>query len=298
VPDPARVAAALAMTTRGLRLAPHDADLQFTHAMLLLDAERAGDPARANELLALFGKLEASVRINIAVRMAKAGHARFGDAIERVLAEALPARIFAASSTPVGSGAQGAQGAQRAQGGQIESFGDVAQELITELAEAILAHAPAQLGALVPLLPDDAILLSELAGKSLDGGQREAAIALYDRVVALAIPDDGDERGNYLRALNNACVQAHAAGLFDVAVRIADRAQPMAAENPHIYHAAACAYVAVGDHTRALDQVKLAIEHSYEHIAKIEIDPDLGALLEQPELQALFRDWHARREGN
>ena len=274
------------MTARGLRLAPHDADLQFTHAMLLLDAERAGDPSRVTELLALFAKLVPTVRINIAVRMGKAGHARFAEAVERVVTEALPARGFAARSGRAGAGAP------------IASFDDVAQELIAALADAVLTHTPEQLGALVPLLPDDAILLSELAGKALDVGHREAAFALYDRVVALAIPDDSGERTNYLRALNNACVQAHAAGAFEVAVRIADRAQPMAAQNPHIYHAAACAYVAVGDQAKALEQVKLAIEHRYEHVAKIEIDPDLGALLERPELKALFRDWHARREGN
>jgi photosystem II stability/assembly factor-like uncharacterized protein len=286
VPDPVRVAAALAMTARGLQLAPHDPDLQFTHAMLLLDAERAGDPARGSELIALLSKLESSVRINVAVRMAKARHVRFAEAVDRVLAEPLPAHIFEAGSSTIDGGAH------------IVSFGDVAHELLTELGDAILAHTPGQLGKLARLLPDDAILLSELAAKALDASQREAAVALYDRVVALAVPDDGSDRTNYLRALNNACVQAHAAGAFDAAARIADRAQPVAAENPHIFHAAACAYAAAGDPAKAVEQVKLAIEHDYEHIAKIETDHDLGALLERPELQALFRDWHARREGN
>jgi len=285
-PDPARVAAALSMTGRGLRLAPHDPDLQFTHAMLLLDAERAGDRSRVGELLALLVKFEASVRINIAVRMAKAGHARFGDAVERVLAEPIPTRIFATSSVSVGAGAQ------------LASFGDVAHELLGELGDVILERAPEQLGRLVPLLPDDAVLLSELAGKAIDAGHREPAVALYDRVLALRVPDDGNERTNYLRALNNACVQAHAARAFDAAVRIADRAQAVAAENPHIYHAAACAYAAAGDPAKALDQVRLAIAHGYEHVAKIETDQDLGPLLDDPELKALFRDWHARREGN
>ena len=64
------------------------------------------------------------------------------------------------------------------------------------------------------------------------------------------------------------------------------------------YHAAACAYAAVDDYERAFAQVKLAIEQNYDHIAKLEHDADLGPLLDWPELKALFRDWHARREGN
>ena len=286
VPDRARIAAALAMTHRGLGLAPDDGDLQFTHAMLLMDAERAGDPAKANELLASLQAYAPPVRINIAVRMGKAGHARFGEVVELVLGEALPVRIL-------GGGTSSAGGA-----GAIASFGDVAHELFGELGEAILAHAPQHLDKLVPRLPDDAKLLSELAQQAIAAHQRDAALALYDRLVALPIPDDSDERTVYLRALNNACVQAHAAQAFEAAVRIADRAQPAAHDNPHLYHAAACAYAAVHDYAKAFEQVKLAVAHDYEHAAKLETDTDLGPLLEWPELQALFRDWHARREGN
>jgi hypothetical protein len=98
--------------------------------------------------------------------------------------------------------------------------------------------------------------------------------------------------------MNNACVQAHAAKAYDTAVRIADRAQPVAHENPYIYHSAACAYAAVGDYAKAFEQVKLAVEHDYDHLSKVETDTDLGPLLEWPEFKALFRDWRARQEGN
>jgi tetratricopeptide (TPR) repeat protein len=289
-PDPARIAAALAMTERGLRLAPANGDLQFTHAMLLLDAERAGAPAQGNTLLALLPTLAPGVQINIVVRMSKAAHPRFAEAVELVLAEVLPDRIVGRlhgrATSPAGGGAA------------IASFGDIAHEMFEELGEAILARAPHHVAKLVPRLPDDAKLLSELAQRALRAGQRDAALALYDRLLAVPIPDGGDDRTVYLRALNNACVQAHAAGAFDAAVRIADRAQPAAHDNPHLYHAAACAYVAVHDHARAFEQVKLAVAHGYEHLDKLETDTDLGALLEWPELKALFRDWHARREGN
>jgi len=98
--------------------------------------------------------------------------------------------------------------------------------------------------------------------------------------------------------MNNACVQAHAAKAYDTAVRIADRAQPVAHENPFIYHSAACAYAAVGDFKKAFEQVKLAVKTDYPHLAKVEVDSDLGPILDWPEFKELFRDWHARREGN
>ena len=274
-PDPERVTAALAMTSRALRLAPGDSDVQFTHGMLLLDAEDA------DELIAMLPGFVPSVRINIAVRMGKAGHGRFGEVVDLALSEALPERILSSSSS-----------------GAMMSFGDVAHELFGELGDAILEHVPPKLGKLVPLLPDDVNLLSELAYKAASGKQRDAALSLYDRILALPIPDEGEDRTNYLRAINNACVQAHAAKAYEAAARIADRAQPIAHENPYIYHSAACAYAALGDYAKALDQVRLAIEHEYEHVNKVEADHDLGQLLEWPEFKAMFRDWHARQEGN
>ena len=136
------------------------------------------------------------------------------------------------------------------------------------------------------------------AASAMQVGQRSAAATLYDRILAMPLPDRGGERVNYLRAMNNACIAAHAIKEYSTAVRIADRAQPIAYENPYIYHSAACAYAAVGDYAKALQQVRLAIEHGYDHVQKVEVDSDLGALLEWPEFKALFRDWHARQEGN
>jgi len=170
--------------------------------------------------------------------------------------------------------------------------------MFSELGEAILEHAPDRMAKLAPLLPDDVNLMADLAWKAIQSTHREIAISLYDRLLALPIPDDGDERTNYLRAINNACIQAHAAKAYDAAVRIADRAQPVAHENPYIYHSAACAYAAAGDYARAFEQVKLAVAHDYDHLAKVETDTDLGPILEWPEFKALFRDWRARQEGN
>ena len=278
-PDPVRVDQAIAMTSRALRLAPDDSDVQFTHAMLLLDVERL------DELVLVLPAFVPSVRINVAVRMGKRGHAQFGPIVDLALAQALPERILSSSATELG-------------GGAMLSFGDVANELFSELAEAIVEHVPDRLGALVPLLPDDVALIAEIAYRAVVAKLREPAMALYDRILALPIPAEGDERTNYLRAMNNACVQAHASKAYEAASRIADRAQPVAHENPYIYHSAACAYAAIGDYAKALDQVRLAIEHEYDHVEKVEVDNDLGPLLEWPEFKAMFRDWHARQEGN
>src|SRR6185369_9313887 len=92
VADPVRVRAALGMTERALRLAPDDPDVQFTHAMLLIDGDRAGLPAKGPSLLEWLPKFAPSVRINVAVRMGNAGHARFAEAVDAALGEALPER--------------------------------------------------------------------------------------------------------------------------------------------------------------------------------------------------------------
>ncbi len=249
-------ARALAMSRRALRLAPDDTDVQFTHAIMLLDA------GELDELFAVLATLPAAVRANVAIRMSD--HVRFADAVDLAIA----------------------------------GPGEIGEELLEELGETILLHAPERLPRLLPLLPDDIDLLGVLAYKAIRAMQHDHAIALYDRLLTLPIPEAGHERGTYLRALNNACVQAHAAQAYDAAVRIANRAQPVAHENPYIYHAAACAYAAVGDYAKAFDQVKLAVEHDYDHLVKVETDRDLGPLLEWPEFQALFREWHARLEGN
>jgi photosystem II stability/assembly factor-like uncharacterized protein/tetratricopeptide (TPR) repeat protein len=267
-PSGDQVRAALAMTERSLRFAPENEDTQFTHAMLLLDAERAGMPGRLDELLRVLPAYGVANRINIAIRMSSQKHPRFVDAVDAVLVA------------------------------DIESDGDVAEELLCELGEAVVEQAPDKLLKLVPLLPARVNVLSNLGWRAIKAERRDAALALYDRLLEMPIPDDGSERTNYLRAMNNACVQAHAAKAYEEAARIADRAQPYAHENPYIYHSAACAYAAVGAYAKALEQVRLAIEHDYDHLGKVEVDSDLGPLLEWPEFKALFRDWHARQEGN
>jgi hypothetical protein len=260
-PNANQVRAALALTERALRLAPEDDDTLFTHAILLLDADRAGLPGAFDELLASLPRHSPHNRLNITLRI-EGPH--FGDAVDAILDD-LPDD----------------------------------DELLAELADAVLLRAPHLVGRLVAELPSSVNLLSTVAYKAIEAERTDAALALYDRLLELPVPDDDSvERTNYLRAINNACIQAHEVKAHDLAVRIADRAQPYAHENPHIYHSAACAYAAVGNLPGAFEQVKLAVEHDYEHVDKLEVDVDLGPLLEWPAFKALFRDWRARKEGN
>jgi len=149
-------------------------------------------------------------------------------------------------------------------------------------------HAPDRLGealAAVPATPETSDALYQLAYKQ---GQTAAGLAVYQRILEMPMPAEGDERTNYLQCLNNACVVAHVIGDYPTAVEIADRAQPVAAENPYIYHSAACAYAAVADYDRAFEQVELAVRAGYEHLDKVRTDTDLGPLLDWPRFQALF----------
>jgi tetratricopeptide (TPR) repeat protein len=284
VPSQDRALAALGMTERALRLSPDDDEVQFAHANLLVDADRAGVAGKIEELLAFLPGFAPSVRLTIAVRLGDLEHARFADAVDLALGGPLPGKILGSDITPVG-------------GAAIASFGDVASELFSELATNVLSHCPDRIPKLVPMLPGDVNMLAELAHQAISD-HPDAALVIYDRLLSLPLPDERNERTNYLRAMNNACIQAHAAKAYEAAVRIADRAQPVAHENPYIYHSAACAYAAIGDYAKAFEQVKLAVKHDYDHINKVEIDSDLGPLLEWPEFKALFRDWHARQEGN
>jgi hypothetical protein len=126
---------------------------------------------------------------------------------------------------------------------------------------------------------------------------RPQALAILRRVLSLPEParDAGEARTALVMAWNNACIHAHALGDYKLAVELADGGQRYAPENPYMYHSAACAYAAIGEAERALDQVSRAIEHDYEHTEKMETDPDLAPLHSDPRFPALFNEWRTRR---
>jgi hypothetical protein len=167
---------------------------------------------------------------------------------------------------------------------------------LAELTTRVADKAPDQLDAYLASLPSRVTLVPHLYNASFPVA-RAHGLAILARVITLPEPPPSDEtaRAAYVMAWNNACIHAHALGDFPRACTIAEGAQRFASENPYIFHSAACAFAAAGDAVRALEQVRMAIEHGYDHIEKMEMDRDLGALLTDPRFHALFADWRAQR---
>ncbi len=166
-------------------------------------------------------------------------------------------------------------------------------QLAAQLLQVTAAHAPARLAEALAATPPSIDIIEDMASVASDLGRSEEALAVYRRLLEMPLPDDEEARVIYQRCANNACVIAHALGRIDDAVAIAEAARPWAAENPYIFHAAACAYVAAGELDRAFAQVELAVAHGYERLDQMEHDSDLGPLLEQPRFKMLFTGWHA-----
>jgi tetratricopeptide (TPR) repeat protein len=177
-----------------------------------------------------------------------------------------------------------------------ETVAGLPPEELADLVGEVARHAPAYLSAMLGRLPEDVALVPYLYNASFSV-ERPAALAILRKVLALPTPapSAGEARTALVMAWNNACIHAHALGDYPLAVELADGGQRYAPENPYIYHSAACAYAAVGDIPRALEQVKQAIEHDYEHSEKMETDPDLGPLHDDPRFSALFVEWRTRR---
>jgi tetratricopeptide (TPR) repeat protein len=169
-------------------------------------------------------------------------------------------------------------------------------EELSDLTGSVARHAPAYLGALLGRLPGDRALVPFLYNTSFSV-ERPQALAILRKVLSLPVPEReaGEARTALVMAWNNACIHAHALGDYKLAVELADGGQPFGPENPYIYHSAACAYAAVGEIDRALQQVAKAIEHEYEHAEKMETDPDLAVLQRDPRFGALFIEWRTRR---
>ena len=167
---------------------------------------------------------------------------------------------------------------------------------LVDLVGTIARHAPAYLDAALALLPDDVALVPYLYNASF-AVERPQALAILRRVLALPAPapGTGEARTAHVMAWNNACIHAHALGDYRLAAELADGGQPFAPENPYIYHSAACAYAAIGQIDRAIEQVARAIENNYEHTEKMETDGDLAPLRDDPRFGALFVEWRTRR---
>ena len=160
------------MTERALRLAPDDDDVQFTHAMLLLDGERPGSTADRR-----------AARAAAAVRGRRCGSTSRADGQARASAVRRGRRCRARRALPDADRRR----ASRGQRGDARRTATSRTSCSRELGEAILEHAPDRLARLVPLLPDEreSARRSSRARRSRPT-QRDAALALYDRAARAA----------------------------------------------------------------------------------------------------------------
>lgn len=169
----------------------------------------------------------------------------------------------------------------------------VREERVGELLAEIGAVDTDALLEVMPRLPRTVEMVAPIYNATAKIEDMDVRLKMLDFVLALPVPEDGQARYAYTFAHNNACVHAHAMKDYPRAVAYADRAQPYAAENPYIYHAAACAYAAVGELEKAMVQVERVVASEYDHVDQVETDKDLGELLTWPRFIAAFA---ARRE--
>jgi thioredoxin 1 len=162
--------------------------------------------------------------------------------------------------------------------------GDAVGELIT----AAALHAPDVFDAVLAAVPNDPEIVAYVFNTFATTDDTEQRLKICLRALDMPLPEGGPHRTAWLTAMNNANIFAHALKNYDLAVALSERGKPYAKENPFIPHASACAYAALGRMDEAFEQVKLAVELDYEHLDRVEIDTDLGALVEEPRFKALF----------
>lgn len=176
-----------------------------------------------------------------------------------------------------------------------DALSRLTDDAIGELTQTIAEHAKPALAPWLAALPYRSALIPHLYNASFHVS-RELALDILERTIAMPEPiGDDTARTAYLRAWNNACIHAHAQGEIAKAVRLAERGEVHGTENPHIFHAAACAYSAAGQTERALGAVRAAISAGYEHLERLEVDGDLGDLLHDARFLELFEEWRGGR---
>lgn len=74
----------------------------------------------------------------------------------------------------------------------------------------------------------------------------------------------------------------------DDAADLLDRCDAIGPRNPYVFHNSACAWVRIGDHTKALEAVRNAARHGYEKLESMRTDTDLAPLFDDPEFAKAF----------
>jgi hypothetical protein len=168
--------------------------------------------------------------------------------------------------------------------------------LVDATRRADVAATEAALGA--PDLPPLAALFSF----AMQLGPSAATFVVLHHVAMAEPPTEAAARREWLFALNNACALGCAFGTTEQRAAIAERAIAVATENVPIFHNAACLFCVLGRADDALACVKGAVDHGYEHMAKLADDEDLDLVRTRPEFAAIVgaratvdRDDRARR---
>ena len=148
---------------------------------------------------------------------------------------------------------------------------------------------------LVARLPKKPSLIGPLVGASSELDSEES-LAVLDWVRGLGEPaKDADEHDAWVQSWVNSCVDARSIEDRARAVAIAEGAQKYGAEDARIHHLSACIFLAAGDTTRAVEQVRKAAEADYD-MDNIASDDELEALRGDAGFQKAIADWQKRRE--
>ena len=129
--------------------------------------------------------------------------------------------------------------------------------------------------------------LSHVAWQLMTDSKFEEALQTYEAMVE--IDKDGYfSRAQTARDLNNGLIACLRLTDFERAQPILDAALAVGAQNPDIFHNAACILALRGDLTEALASCRQARDHEYRSFGSMQTDTDLEALFELPEFQSLF----------
>ncbi|EJE50011.1 hypothetical protein PMI14_05411 [Acidovorax sp. CF316] len=96
-----------------------------------------------------------------------------------------------------------------------------------------------------------------------------------------------DADGSLYRDVNNYFYALFQLGRPAEVIAFYPRIEATAWFNPHLFHHTACSYAALGRVDEALEEVRRAMVYRYPHLDKLWQDPDLSALHQHPEFQAM-----------
>jgi hypothetical protein len=96
-----------------------------------------------------------------------------------------------------------------------------------------------------------------------------------------------DSAGWFYMGVNNFLFLLFQAGQYEELLATYNKVRDTAWLNPHLFHHAACAYAALGQADKALEEVRNALLFGYEHMDRIWVDDDLALIRDDPRFHAM-----------